>query len=470
MNKKQLICFLLAFALTLGVFLCPNNSKSAVVSAADDIVDLKASDLIYDVYSDNGISTVTITGYTGSHKKIRVPEAINGAAVTYIEHSAFGDNSTIEYIELPASVEYISEGAFDSATAITEYAISPNNKYYTTENGVLYSKDKTFLLAYPAARGGTFTVPKSVEIIGSLAFYKAYKLTSVKMYNNVKSIDAFAFALCWNLTSVKLSDNLQTLGYRAFYGCQSLAEIHLPYSLQSISEQALLGGIDSKDNMYYHTTKGIYFVKGSYAEGYVKKLHLPSQYLKTETRTVTDVASNITLYDSANVFPKTGTVDIKVTIQPNTSYTALLPVRYSKMFAYTISFVHNGKEVSLSSPCVVRFNGFPAGTIATATKVYTLRSGSLIEKTRDPKAAFIGTSFSAKETLVVITNNNFSLKGDIDGDGTRSVYDVRIALSAASKLVSLTSAQATTANIDGKGEITSADALEILRYAAGIKK
>jgi hypothetical protein len=290
------------------------------------------------------------------------------------------------------------------------------------------------------------------------------------MYNNVKTIEDFAFALCWSLNSIKLSDNLQTLGYRALYGCESLAEIHLPYSLQTISKQALLGGIDSSDNVYYHTTKGIYYVKGSKAESYVKTLHLPTQYLKTETRTVTDIDSNITLYDSANVFPKTGTVDINVTIEPNSAYTALLPVRYSNMLSYTVSFVADGKETTLSSPCVVRFNGFPAGTIATATKVYTLLSGSLVEKTRDPKAAFIGTNFSKKETFVVITNNDFSLKGDVDGDGTRSIYDVRIALSAASKLVTLTNAQATSANIDGAGEITSADAMEILCYAAGIKK
>ncbi len=470
MNKKQIVCFLLSLVLTLGVFLFPGSSQEAVVSAADNIVNLTANDLIYDVYTDNGKATVTITGYTASHKKIRVPEAIGGYPVTTIEHSAFGDNSFIEYIELPASVEYISPGAFDSATAISEYAIASGNKYYTCENGILYNKDKTTLCAFPTARGGAFTVPKSVTTIGSQAFYKCYKLTSIKMYNNVKAIDDFAFALCWNLNSVKFSDNLQSVGYRAFYGCESLAELHLPYSLQNISKQAFLGGIDSSDNMYYHTTKGIYYVKGSKAESYVKTLHLPTQYLKTETRTVTDIDSNVTLYDSANVFPKTGTVDIKVTIEPNASFTALLPARYSKMFAYTVSFVVNGKETALSSPCVVRFNGFPAGTIATATKVYTLLSGSLVEKTRDPKAAFIGTNFSKKETFVVITNNDFSLKGDVDGDGTRSVYDVRLALSAGAKLVTLTSAQATTANMDGKGEITSADALEILRYAAGIKK
>ena len=205
--------------------------------------------------------------------------------------------------------------------------------------------------------------------------------------------------------------------------------------------------------------------------GIVKAPALPSSYIKAETRTITDIDSSITLYDSANVFPQTGKLDLAVTIKPNSSYTALLPVRYSDMASYHISFTTDGAAATLSSPCVIRFNSFPSSTIPTATKVYLLTSGALIEKTRAPQAAFVGTTFSSAETFVVITNNDFSLKGDIDGDGIHSIYDARIALSITANLVTgLTNAQLTTANIDGAAGITTNDAYEILRYAAGIKQ
>ncbi len=470
MFNKKLLCFFLAIMLTIGCFVFPSNKQELSVSAADEIVTVSPKDLDYEIFDDDGRKYVIIYCYYGEDKKISVPDTIDGYPVCYIDFSAFGSSKTLEYIELPASVEYISPGVFDSSLKLKEIAISSSNKYYTCSDGVLYNKDMTTLLAFPAGRDGSFTVPKTVVSIGDQAFFKCYKLTSVKMYNNVLHIGFNAFEDCWNLNNLKLSDNLEVLSFRALANCRSLRSIHLPYSLKNIGKHALLGGIDSDDNMFYYYTNGIYYVKGSYAETYLKTLHLPSNYLKAETRCVTDIDSNVTLYDSAGVFPKNEKVDISVSAKPNSSYTSLLPVRYATMNAYQVSFLQNGVSKALSKECVIRFHGLPGNTIPTATKVYVPRGGTLVEKTRAPQAAFVGTTFTGTDTFVVITNNNFSLKGDIDGDGTRSIYDARFALCLAADLVSnVTEAQLATANVDGAAGIKTTDATEILRYAAGIK-
>lgn len=470
MHRSKILSFFLALLLTIACFVLPNNKSELLVSAADEVVTANPSELQYDIYEENGKKSVAIFYYYGKAKKLAIPEKIDGYPVTYLEYSAFGDSTTLEYIQLPSSVEYISPGVFDSSLNLTEIAISSANKYYTCSNGVLYNKDMTTLIAFPAGKGGSFTIPKSVVTIGDMAFYSCYKLTSVKMYNNVLSIGQNAFERCWNMSYIKLSDNLQNLGFRALVGCESLRSIHLPYSLKTIGINALLGGIDSDDNMYYYYTNGIYYVKGSYAETYLKTLHLPSAYLKAETRYISDIDSNITLYDSAGIFPKNKKLDLSVTIKPNSSYTSLLPVRYNTMNVYQVSLLQDGKATSLSKECVIRFHGLPANTIPTATKVYVPQSNKLVEKTRAPQSAFVGTTFRSADTFVVISNNNFSLKGDIDGDGTRSVYDARFALCLAANLVpNITEAQKATANVDGQAGIKTTDAIEILRYAAGIK-
>lgn len=470
MRKVKMLCLLMVAIFVLGCFVFPEKSAPITATASTDIVTVPLKDLIYDIYDEGNRKTVAITGYIGNDKKIIVPSKIEGYPVTQITQSSFGDSKTLEYIELPANVEYIETGLFDSSLALKEIAIASTNKYYTCVNGVLYNKDKTTLMAFPAGRGGSFTVPKSVVTIADQAFYYCYLLENVKMYNNVRSIGTYTFAMCWNLKSLRLSDNLRILGYRALYNCRSLAEIHLPYTLKTIGKEALMGGIDSDDNVFYYTTKGIYYVKGSPAERYVKDLHLPTKYLKTETRTITDIATNTVLHDSAGIFPKSGKLDLSVKVLSNSTYSALLPCRYTKMLAYKIAFMKDGKEYTLPQACVIQFNGL-SGAIPTATKVYLLRDGKLVEKTRAPQSAFIGTSFSYPDTFVVTTNNDFSLKGDIDGDGTRSVYDVRFALCLAAGLVTknVTSAQLTTANVDGTAGIKTSDAREILRYAAGIK-
>lgn len=470
MNKNKILCVTLALILMLGYFIFPGNKADLTASAADEVVKVSPSDLQYEIYEENGKSTVTIYYYLGSDKKISVPDTIEGYPVTSLEYSSFGDSKTLEYIELPSTVEYISPGVFDMSLKIKEIAISSSNKYFACSDGVLYNKDMTTLIAFPAGRGGAFVIPKSVVTIGDMAFYSCYNLTSVKMYNNVLSIGQNTFENCWNMSYLKLSDNLQILDFRALAGCSSLRDIHLPYSLKTIGKNALLGGIDSDDNMFYYYTNGIYYVKGSYAETYLKTLHLPTNYLKAETRYVSDIATNVTLYDSAGVFPKNKKLDLSVTVKPNSNYTALLPVRYNTINSYQISFLQDGVATSLSKECVVRFHGLPSNTIPTATKIYVARSGALVEKTRAPQAAFVGTTFSGTDTFVVITNNDFSLKGDIDGDGIRSVYDARFALCIAAGLVgNITDAQKATANVNGVAGIQTTDAAEILRYAAGIK-
>ncbi len=470
MRKVKALCLLLVAIFVFGCFVFPDNAASVTATATTDIVTVSPNDLLYDIYDEGNRKVVVITGYIGTDKKIIVPSKIDGYTVTSLTQSSFGDSKTLEYIELPASVEYIEPGVFDATRTLKEITISSENKYYTCVDGVLYNKDKTTLLAVPSARTGSFTVPKSVVTIADQAFYYCYLLTNVKMYNNVRSIGAYTFAMCWNLKSIRLSDNLQNLGYRAFYGCKSLAEIHLPYSLKIIGKDAFVGGIDSDDNVFYYTTKGIYFVKNTPAEKYVKSLHLPAKYMFTETRTVTDIATNVVLHDSAGAFPKTGKIDLSVKVLSNSTYSALLPCRYSKMYSYKIAFLKDGKEYSLPQASVIQFKGL-SGAIPTATKVYLLRDSKLVEKTRAPQSAFIGTSFAYPDTFVVTTNKDFSLKGDIDGDGTRSIYDARFALCLAAGLVkkNVTSAQLTTANVDGTSGIQTSDAREILRYAAGIK-
>ncbi len=471
MNKNKILCFIIALVLTVGCFTFPHGSSDFSASAAGEVVEVKPNDLQYDILSeDNGKTTVTIYYYLGSGVKISVPEKIEGYPVTAIEYSAFGDSNTLEYVELPSTVEYVSPGAFDMSTNLKEIAVSSSNKYFTCSDGILYNKDMTTLVAFPIGKSGSFTVPESVVTIGDLAFFGCYNLTSVKMYNNVLSIGQNAFENCWNLNYLKLSDNLQILGFRALAGCNSLKEIHLPYSIKSFGTHALLGGRDSDSNLFYYFTNGIYYVKGSKAEAYVKSLHLPSNYLKAETRCITDINSNVTLYDSAGVFPDNKKLDLKVTVKPNSNYSALLPVRFNTLNCYEVSFLQDGVAANLSKECVIRFNGLPSSTIATATKVYVPRGGTLVEKTRAPQAAFVGTTFAGTDTFAVITNNNFSLKGDIDGDGVVTIYDARFALCIAAGLVTnITDAQKATANTDGTTGIKTTDATEILRYAAGIK-
>lgn len=83
---------------------------------------------------------------------------------------SFRDCDYLYQLTLPASLRYISVGwatAFNALVGLERIKVNKANPYYTADRqGVLYSKDKTVLVAYP--RGSvmvSYSVPEGVEYI-----------------------------------------------------------------------------------------------------------------------------------------------------------------------------------------------------------------------------------------------------------------------------------------------------------------
>ncbi len=250
----------------------------AFAAAPEDAVTPDKSQFEYKILSGK----VRITKYTGSAKKIIIPDYIDGSPVTMIM-KPFSGNATVEYVKLPATLTNVVPGCFSLCSNLTYIDADTQNEAYKSVDGVLFSKDGTKLVAFPGGKSGTYTVPNGVTAIGNYAFDHCYKLTSVSMYNSVTEIGAYAFSYCWNLKSIQLSINLKTLGKEALAYNPALKEIHLPGSLTSIGADAVLAYLDSNDHKVYYFINGIYCVPGTYSYEYVKALGIPEgKYLKSE--------------------------------------------------------------------------------------------------------------------------------------------------------------------------------------------
>ncbi len=81
-------------------------------------------------------------------------------------------------------------GAFTHLTGIT---VDPDNSVYSSEDGILYNKDKTELLRYPGGRTTkSFIVPDSVNSIHYGAFLSD-NLTEITIPSGVTSVGDYAF-------------------------------------------------------------------------------------------------------------------------------------------------------------------------------------------------------------------------------------------------------------------------------------
>ena len=144
-------------------------------------------------------------------------------SVTYIYRDAFRYCNNLTSVTIPNSVTSIGDWAFDGCNNLTNITVDIENENYSSENGILFNKDKTELICFLSAKSdSSYTIPNSVTSIGSYAFSGCNNLTSITIPNSVTSIGSYAFSGCDNLTSITIPNSVTSIGIYAFRNCDNL--------------------------------------------------------------------------------------------------------------------------------------------------------------------------------------------------------------------------------------------------------
>lgn len=185
------------------------GNDTAVVSVNST---LTSGNYQYKVLDDN---TICISRYIGDETNATIPVKINGLTVTTIGKNAFAQTG-LGCLNIPASITDIKPNAF-KFSSFNKIEVDKNNLNYTSINGVLFSKDKTVLLAYPKENSATsYIIPDGVKIIESTAFMGTSNLNSIVIPNGVTTIKENAFYLCSNLKNVSIPTSVKSIGEYAF--------------------------------------------------------------------------------------------------------------------------------------------------------------------------------------------------------------------------------------------------------------
>lgn len=182
-------------------------------------------------YAFNGCASLTALNLTGD--------------VTSIGTYALNGCSSLVDFDLPTTLTELGEYALDGITATTltipagltsfifrntvnglkEFKVAEGSTTFSTKDGVLYNKDQSVLVCYPAYKEGDhFAVPTTVKEIGDRGFLNVKNLKTINLGQIEKiGIEGFRYS---KLTEITLPSTCLKIEKTAFSGMPSLTSFH----------------------------------------------------------------------------------------------------------------------------------------------------------------------------------------------------------------------------------------------------
>ncbi len=184
--------------------------------------------------------------------------------ITTIGDYAFSNCSALIDITIPQTVTHIGIEIFQECYSLNNIFVDPSNSTFTSVGGVLFSKDRSVLIRYPANKSDrTYTVPSDVKEISMGAFEAAWNLLDITLHDGITKIgfNAFFKTVPYNdsskvydgcfylgnhlidakneaMTSCTVREGTKTISDGAFISMDQLQQVTLPEGLLFIGDSA----------------------------------------------------------------------------------------------------------------------------------------------------------------------------------------------------------------------------------------
>lgn len=193
-------------------------------------------------------------------KKIELPKSI-----TCIDNFAFYNCCNLVELMIKKNVTFIGSNAFTDCINLEKINVDKNNKIFSSQDGILYNKDKTEFIYIPQAIRGEITIPQGIASIEQGMFSGCCNIESINVdVNNTKysSLDGILYnknkteliEVPPTRVTVSIPDSVTSIFYDAFDNCANLTNIIISNNVTSIHRWAL-GRCANLKNIYYHGTK-----------------------------------------------------------------------------------------------------------------------------------------------------------------------------------------------------------------------
>lgn len=171
--------------------------------------------------------------------------------VTILTDEAFA-GTRVSSVFIHSGVEWIGEGAFLECHSLKAITVDSDNSEYKDIDGVLFTKDGSRFLSYPAGKSTAtiYTLPQTVTEICNDAF-AGCKFKGIILPSTLSRLSYETFEGCESLTSVVLGAGLETVDDNSFYYTPKLASVTVPSSVSVIENYSFEECGTKKGVIYY---------------------------------------------------------------------------------------------------------------------------------------------------------------------------------------------------------------------------
>ena len=412
--------------------------------------------------------------------EVQIPES-----VTYIGQDAFYKCTSLTSIRIPAATEVVYDAAFRGCRALAKIVVAADNPKYCSVDNVLFNKNKTDLIFYPAGKTDlTYTIPDSVKSISPFAVYENSNLTKIKLPANLDAwIGEYAISYCEGLREINIPARVTLLGDFFLAQCTKMEKIYFEGNAPTTICNGALWAMAPTCAIYYNpgttgwTDSSAYDASAGTWNGY----RLKSTQEPEPSEPGEDIPENAVLISAEEIVASAGReVRIMLKLSNNPGINSLrLKIAYDPGVFTLVSASDQG--IFGRAPTASKSITVNPYTMVWVSDGNTTENGGLVELVfRVSETAEVGTKrialaaeqvFNQAEEVVAVAAKDISVNvrkfapGDANGDGEIDLRDAtRLLQYFADWDVTV---EKDAADVNGDGEIDLRDATRLLQYLAG---
>lgn len=205
-------------------------TSGGVFYKANNLKEVSLPDSVEEIWTDTFCQCENLEKISTGNGCVAIRKgAVNKCL--FLKHLVIGDN-----------VQIIEADAIKGCKQLETIELSPKNKHFLLEDGVLYAfesgQKKRICLRVSESKAQTFTIPEGTEVIEKYAFLDCKTLKELIIPNSVKRIEYGAFKGCTGLKTITFPNSLEYIAPEAFMKCSALKTIVFEEGLFEIRPRA----------------------------------------------------------------------------------------------------------------------------------------------------------------------------------------------------------------------------------------